>query len=709
MRIARRSAIVVFLASVGLAVAAGFLWWRQPAAFALPPPGADRDILLVTIDTLRADALGAYGGRAATPHLDALAAAGARFTFAHAHSVLTLPSHATILTGRYPTEHGVRDNQGYRLAPSQPTLASRLKARGFATGAFVGAFPVERRFGLATGFDVYDDRVGEVGSTANFSQTERRADEVVRVAAAWIDRQTAPWFAWVHVFDPHAPYRAPDEWRARYPNDPYFAEVAWTDAALGALFDRLAARSRPTLVVVTADHGEGLGDHGELTHGVFAYEATLRVPLIIASIDPGASIDPAHRAAGRGVVIDTPARHIDILPTLLDVAAAPSDTSLPGASLRDVVAEGRGPDRPAYFEALMTNLARGWAPLHGVITDREKYIDLPIAELYDLTADPGEARNLTGARPDRVGVLQRLVAGWSQGPVARPVEEPAAVKDRLRSLGYTGISATPQRDRYTEADDPKRLIQLDRQMHEAVVAHEAGRFDEAVALLERVIAQRPDNAEAYLDLAAVFWRTDRTAEAIAVLQRAVAKGLPQPELRAKLGLSLALSGDARRAIPLLEATAGDDVELLNGLGVAYGQAGRRADATRTLERALAIDPASGLAHENLAALLIDAKDFRGAEAALRRALDIDPSLTGARTQLGGVLAITGRRDDAIAEWTRAVDLDPEAFEALYNATMALAEDKKLERARPLAERFLRDAPPAQYGPQLAMVRRLLGR
>ena len=352
------------------------------------------NVLLVTIDTLRADVLSSYGGPAPTPTLDALAARGARFTFAHAPSVLTLPSHTTILTGRYPYEHGVRDNSGYRVRANESTMATRLKSLGFATGAFVGAFPLERRFGLDVGFDVYDDRVGEVGSAANFSQTERRADEVVNVATQWIDHQTGPWFAWVHVFDPHAPYKPPPEWLARYPSQPYLGEVAWTDFALARLFDRLATLPQPTLVIVTADHGEALGDHGEATHGVFAYESTLRVPLIVSLVDP------RNRAVRvRGVVIDAPVRHVDLVPTVLDLVGAPPDATLPGSSLRDVIAGRGGPDRPLYFEALMTNLARGWAPLRGVLAGREKYVDLPIAELYDLAADPGESRNLASGAP----------------------------------------------------------------------------------------------------------------------------------------------------------------------------------------------------------------------------------------------------------------------------------------------------------------------
>jgi len=351
--------------------------------FALPRNG-NLNVVLITIDTLRADALSSYGGPAHTPNLDRLANGGARFTFAHAHTVITLPSHTSILTGHFPYETGIRDNSGFRVHDGTQTIANRLKALGYATGAFVGGFPLTKRFGLTPGFDVYDDQMPEQHGAIEASMPERPADQVVSRALAWIDAQHSKYFVWIHLYDPHSPYRPPADLLAQYRSQPYFGEVAFVDRALGPLLERLKPISPSTLVIVTADHGESLGEHGEATHGMFAYESTLHVPLIIA--------DPALSTGGH--VYDAPVRHIDLLPTILDAVGAPPDPSLPGHSLREVFLGRASADASSYFEAMTYNLVRGWAPLRGVLSGREKYIDLPIPELYYLASDPGEATNL---------------------------------------------------------------------------------------------------------------------------------------------------------------------------------------------------------------------------------------------------------------------------------------------------------------------------
>jgi len=679
-------------------------WWLARSPVYTVTRTAERNVLVISIDTLRADALGSYGGRAATPVLDGLAASGARFLSAHAHAVMTLPSHASLFTGRYPYQHGVRDNHGYRLREDEVTLATRLRERGYATGAFVGAFPLDRRFGLAQGFDHYDDRLPTGGTTSDFALPERRADVVVEAARTWIGAQTTPWFSWVHVFDPHAPYRPPAPFDADYADDPYAGEVAWTDAALGPLLEQLRTLSRPTLVIVTSDHGESLGEHGELTHGIFAYDATLRVPLIIAEVMP-----TGLERRQRGLTITSQARHVDVVPTVLDAIGVDGDAALAGASLLPVIANGRGDARPSYFEAMTAHLSRGWAPLRGVVVDRDKYIDLPIPERYALDTDPDELRNIIATDPTRTDVLRNTLRTFDMAPPGQPGEETGAVLERLRALGYVGGSPAPQRDTYTEADDPKRLIELDRMLHNAGEFHAQGRRDEAIALFRAVIERRPDTADAYRHLALVFWQSGFRRDAIQTLETALARGLTQRDIRVRLGLYLAESGAADRAIPLLEAIPGDDSDVLNALGIAYAQRGRPADAMRTFERALEFAPDGALAHQNIGLLHLRAGALPDAEAALRRALASDPTLAGAHTALGVVLAQRRQLPAALDAWREAVRLDPREFNALYNLTMELFASGRIEEARTYGERFVATAPPALFGDDIARVRQRLGR
>ncbi len=682
-------------------LAAGAWWFSARSAAFVIAPTPDQNVLLVTIDTLRADALSSYGGQAGTPNLDALAASGVRFTFAHAHAVVTLPSHTSILTGRLPYEHGMRDNSGFRVKDGTATLATRLKAEGFATGAFVGGFTLTKRFGLTAGFDVYDDRMPALTGAMAVSMPERRADAVVASAVEWIAAQPGRFFSWVHVFDPHAPYEPPEPYAARYASAPYYGEVAWVDQALAPLFARLATLPRPTLVIVTSDHGESLGEHGELTHGMFAYEPTLRVPLIVARVD-GAG---APRSAG--AIINTPVRHIDIAPTVLEAVGAEPDTTLGGRSLAPLVSGEASGDRPSYFEAMTYNLVRGWAPLRGVIAGREKYIDLPIAELYDLESDPAETRNLANADRERRSLMARMLQGFDVAPPGRPGQESAAAREALRSLGYVSGSAPPKAV-YTEDDDPKRLVEVDRALHAASAAFQEGRRDDGIGLLTRAIAERPDTADAYITLAHHYWEGGDPQRAIATLEQGLSNGAPDRDLRVRLGVYLAESGgDASRAIALLDGLPDDDVEALNSLGIAYGAAGRYADAVRTFNRVLALDATNGLAYQNLASMTLrdalssgdaraDAAKLHQAEAYARQALRADAGLAGVHTILGVILSGTGRKAEAIDAWTRAVDLDPSEFNALYNLWLELAAAGRHDEAARYGRQFMATAPPAFF-------------
>jgi arylsulfatase A-like enzyme/Tfp pilus assembly protein PilF len=707
---------------IAAATAVGLLamFWqsrREGAGWPALVKTADQNVLLVTIDTLRADALASYGGRAATPALDGLARDGVRFTFAHAHAVVTLPSHATILTGRYPFDHGVRDNAGFRLGTAPRTLAEAARAKGLATGAFVGAFPVDRRFGLARGFEVYDDLGGREVAPSDFAFTERRAEEVVGAARAWIEKQPGAWLAWVHVFDPHSPYAPPPPFDTQYASDPYAGEVAYTDSALSPLLDLVRTGSRRTTVIVTADHGEGLGEHGEATHGVFAYEPTLRVPLILAQIG-GSGAQPASPSLDSardgpepvegGATSDVPVRHIDIVPTVVDLLGLDMP-DLPGRTLVAAV-DGEQEPRPTYFEAMTAMLKRGWAPLRGVIVDREKYIDLPLEELYDLAKDPREEQNVASASADRLRLLNARLGTFGATLPGDQAAENAEVRARLQALGYVSGSA-PRKARYTEADDPKRLIDVDRLMIEGIELHRTGRSVEAAKAYRRVIARRPDMNLAYRRLAYIQWESGATGEAIGTLRDALAKNGPDVDVEIRLGTYLAESGSEAEAIPMLERAVDADAEAtdgLNALGIAYGRAGRHADALRTFGRILAIDPLDAFALENIGAVHLQRGNLRAAGEAFTRAAANDPRSSRAQAGLGVVAIRSGRRDAAIEHWRRAVELDSRNFDALYNLVTELVNAGRVADARPYAEQFVRTAPRAFYGPDIDRVRQLVG-
>ena len=333
-----RSAIVAAVVVV-LAMAA-FAGWRARAGRPRRDPGLS--VLLVTIDTLRADALGAYGrAGAGTPWIDRLAQGGVRFEHAHAHNVVTLPSHANLLSGQYPLVHGVRDNSGFRFPADRPTLATLLKARGHRTAAFVSAFPLDSRFGLDRGFDLYDDRLGGAETRSSFLVPERRGYETVEAAGRWLRAQgESRAFGFVHLYEPHFPYQPPEPFASRFPGAPYEGEVSAADSSLEPLLKPIleAGDRGRTLVVVTSDHGEALGDHGEQTHGIFAYEATLRVPLILY----------APRLL-RPTVVSAPVRHVDVLPTVLDLLGQKPPADLDGRSLPPLIAGGSPPAAASYF------------------------------------------------------------------------------------------------------------------------------------------------------------------------------------------------------------------------------------------------------------------------------------------------------------------------------------------------------------------------
>jgi arylsulfatase A-like enzyme/Flp pilus assembly protein TadD len=668
-------------------------------------PGVGRepelDVLLITIDTLRADALGAYGHpRAAAPWIDRLAGAGVLFERAYAHNVVTLPSHANILSGRLPTEHGVRDNSGFRFPSEIETLATLLRDRGYRTGAFVSAFPLDSQFGLARGFDIYEDSFVNVDTNPAFLVQERRAQETVDLARRWLDEEMGrPSFCWVHVFEPHYPYEPPPPVAARFPDQPYLGEVATTDAALRPLLEPLveAGREGRTLVVLTSDHGEALGEHGERTHGLFAYEATLRIPLVLF----------APRLFGPRVVRE-PVGHVDILPTVLDVLGQLPPGSAAGRSVLPLV-EGRPePDAPIYFESLSAALNRGWAPLHGVVQRELKLIDLPIPELYDLERDPAETRDLTGARPEAAVELRETLARFTSADRGiRRQEVSRDVRESLEALGYVVGGGPLLEKTHTEEDDPKRLIALDGMLHDIAGRHAHGDVDGALALCREMLRLRPDMPLGLSRLAFLLREKGDLARAVDALQRAFALDPTDTDTLAVLAAYLNDDGRAGETVNLLGPYLhgeSPDLDVLIAYGVALAQQGRLSEALATFARARELDPSHAMVLANTATVHMMAGDHDAARTALHAALELNPRIARAHNSLGVMAAREGRQDEAIEHWKKAVELDPEEFDTLFNLGSTLAQLGRAAEARPFLERFTREAPPALYAADLARTR-----
>jgi choline-sulfatase len=617
-----------------------------------------QNLLLVTLDTVRADHLGSYGyAGAETPSLDRLAGEGVRFAAASSPVPLTLPAHSSLLSGFLPPHHGLRNNGAGSFPADLPTLATRLAAAGYRTGAFVGSFVLDHRFGLARGFAVYDDEMERDAAGGRGLDAERRGDKVVDRALAWL--QTAsprekpetpgqPFFLWVHLYDAHAPYTPPEPYAGRHPGKPYDGEIAFADAQVGRLLaelDRLHLAAG-TVVAVAADHGEALGEHGELTHGLLLYEPTLHVPLLLRA--PGL---PA------GKVIATPVSLVDLAPTLAGLLGKPLGEpahpgQLPGQPLdgRDLSAAlRRGEEPPAgdlYAETHYPAIF-GWSSLAALRHRDLKYISAPRPELYDLGRDPREGDNLA-ARQDRAAQPQVQIPAYAERLAAftrsaRPTSQAPALdaesRARLESLGYAGSAAGGKATAATVANtaDPKDRVALFR------------RYEEANSDLRDPRDPRRSGAAA-----------------LSILAEIVAADPGNPVFRGKLAQVYRERGDLARAIPLYRqaaASAPGDSEAWYNLGVTLEEAGQAAEAARVLARALTLDPARPEEHNSLGIALLAQGQTAAAEREFQQAITLDPGDARAYNNLGNVRRATGRPDAALEAYRQATTLAPRYAEA----------------------------------------------
>jgi len=630
-------------------------------------------VVLITIDTLRADRI----GRGLTPTLDALAQRGVRFTNARTAVPLTLPSHVTIMTGVLPPAHGVREN-GVTFKPGPRPLARVLHDAGYSTAAFVGAYVLDHRFGLADGFDVYNDQIKRDPERSLRLEAERRGEEVVNAALAWLPTAKRPYFLWVHLYDPHAPYDPPAEWRAKAGGNAYDGEVAYADAQVGRLLDGLRGRDLldSSLIVVAGDHGEGLGEHGEDTHGMLAYDSTLRVPLIAAS--------PQLKVR----TVASNASLVDLAPSLLHQIGLGDQ---PQAV--DIFADPT-PTRDSYAETLYPATA-GWHPVQVLAAKRWKLLLSSESELYDIAADPAETRNLAASTP---GVVQQLTTALrkreqSVGAAPSAVVSPEAA-ERLRSLGYVGGATQSVPD--ADAPNPAKVIDGWRQFEHALSVLNGGRAREALPLLQTLSTRFPSGAVFQSTYARALMETGN-AKAALERYRAVVELSPKDALMFH-DLAVAARAarqlyEARRAEQAALTLDGNSAAAMNGLGLLEVDTGHPAEAATAFEHAAKADPSNPSYWTNLGNARRALGDDAGAESAYRRALDADATYADAANGLGVLLVQQRKAADAIPWFERALQRSPDFYEARLNLGIAYQQNGDHAKAADVYREILTKAPP----------------
>ena len=624
---ARAAALAV---SVAIAAAIGF-WGVGTARRSAHP-----NVLFITVDTLRADHVGSYGYAAAqTPALDALAARGIRFEHATTVAPLTLPAHSSLMTGTFPAFHGVRDNGGFYLGDDQVTLAKVLRAAGYRTGGFVSAFVLDHRWGIGQGFDRYYDDfdLAKYRVDVGLDAVQRPGSEVVSKVIEWLEQDAAqPFFAWAHLYEPHAPYDPPEPIRSRFPPTmigAYDGEIATADIQIGRLIDHLSSAGRlaNTLVVVLGDHGESLGEHGEEQHGFFVYDADIRIPLIVAG--PGVPVR----------VVNEEVRIVDVMPTILQLLSIQVPNTVQGVSLSPLF-RGERIDLVAVSETWYPRHHYGWSELTSIRDSRYHFIAAPRRELYDIELDPGELHDLALANPGRADALERALRAFlAQMSSNRPTNSPRPVEpeveERLRSLGYVGSSISPRVLEDRPRGDPKDKIRLYNLLKQAGLDSVEGRIEDGIRKVRQALDQDPEIVEAHVMLGNMSTKVRREDQAVAAYQRA-----------------LALDPDNQNAA--------------FNLALAYKTAGRTVAAEAGFERVLALNPRDAKARYQLADIWMGRGELTRAQAALERAVADNIERPAFQTKLGECYIELKRYDDAERVLLAALKDKPDAPMAHYD-------------------------------------------
>ena len=663
----------------GVVVAAVLAWFAITAK--RTPDSVPGNVIFITVDTLRSDHLGCYGyGGVKTPNIDGLAERGTMFKNAISQVPLTLPSHCSLFTSTYPQFNAVRDNGRDRLEQSAVTLAERMQENGYATAAFVGAFVLDSKFGLDQGFDTYGDHMPRKygADIIEHMAAERTADKVTDAAVRWLrDKKASKNFLWVHYFDPHAVYNPPEPYSEIYKDNLYDGEIAFTDEHIGVLLaavKELKLDEEP-LIIFAADHGEGLGEHGEFGHSVFVYDTTVKVPLIFSC--PG--------LVAEGKVIEEQVRLTDVMPTILDFLQVEKNKEIQGKSLIGLM-KGRikSLNLPAYSESLHAKLRYNWSELQSFRTAEWKYIKSPEPELYNIKEDPQELVNLAGSRMDVVKELDNRLETFltetssSQVP-ATAVEMDEETKRKLMSLGYIGGSAAPS----SEEPVPRKQIQIMEKMNLSFRMANEGLIDKAIEGFREVLQIDPRNTQANVHLAKCLTGLGKHDDALTYLEIADFCGPNDPEIITSIGSSYLKKHEIDKALQKLNKAIALDpryAEAYYNRGTAYEKSGHYQRAIADFDKAIALDPQHASAHSNRGVAFDKSGNHQQAMADYDKAIGLDPEFAEAHYNRAGAYDMSGNYQRAIADYDRAIELKPKYAQAYANRGVAYQKAGNLQQA-----------------------------
>jgi len=671
MTVKRTVAGALLLAAAALAA---FLLLRpRTPDFARLRGRKDYNVILITVDTLRADRVGCYGNaQARTPAMDGFAAAGVRFENCVAQTPLTLPSHTTIMTGTLPIHHGVRDNGGFVVPPELVTMAESFQARGYDTAAFVAAYVLDGKWGLDQGFDTYFDKFDlSRFEKISLAEVQRPANEVVDEALGWLEqKKDGKFFAWIHLYDPHTPYAPPEPFRSEFPDHPYLGEVAFTDTQIARVWDFVGRSGlRDDLfLVLAADHGESLGEHMEQTHGFFVYQAALRVPLIV--------VTPFERI--QGVTSRETVGLVDILPTVCEMAGIDIPPSVQGRSLVPSFFGARAPaDRLVYAETFYPRYHYGWSDLRSVQDRRFKLILAPVPELYDLERDPAEARNLVylekAVFEDLSARAEALMGEAGRNALEVDISKvDEETREKLAALGYVGSFTDSAKLAGQRLADPKDKIGIFNELSRAREAGMAGDIDEAVRTIEAILEGDPTISDAHFSLGNVLYKARRFSEALESFKRSL-------DLKPDDSFTVINIANCYQALGrfdeaetfVLDYIAGgfEDAQLYFLLGNLKVHHNEPDKAIPYFEKCLEVNPRSASAHNGLAAVYLNRGadgDLARAETHLGAAAAVNPTLLSLRYNQAQLFEKQNRYPEAAEFYDREIQDSPRNFRALFN-------------------------------------------